>query len=225
MRVVVTDVDMKFGTMIVFMIKWAIAAVPAAFILSVIVGLVGVLFLLRSSRRLELGASAGHSTLRKANVEIGVNAPSVDFSGLRTNQARRDSDAHRVRVKQSAGHSSTVADGSSSALQFGRVGPRCGCFLVTTQLATRTHHTQRQEDTRRCASFSISNGSICGRINLRLFFCDFDQRDYSFNDTSRNVALRRGASQETPPLAHYFSARFAIGLLIARSCKIGYGFL
>ena len=35
-RVVVTDVDMPFGSMVVFMIKWALAAVPAVIILAVI---------------------------------------------------------------------------------------------------------------------------------------------------------------------------------------------
>lgn len=33
LRVVVIDFDMKFGSMITFMIKWAIAAIPAMFIL------------------------------------------------------------------------------------------------------------------------------------------------------------------------------------------------
>ncbi len=32
-QVTVTDVDMKFGSMVWFMIKWAIASIPAMFIL------------------------------------------------------------------------------------------------------------------------------------------------------------------------------------------------
>lgn len=36
-RVVVTDVNMTFQSMVVFMVKWAIAAVPALIILSLIV--------------------------------------------------------------------------------------------------------------------------------------------------------------------------------------------
>ena len=32
-EVVVTDIQMPFGSMVVFMIKWAIAAIPAAIIL------------------------------------------------------------------------------------------------------------------------------------------------------------------------------------------------
>jgi len=34
-EVVVTDIQMSFGSMVVFMIKWAIAAIPALIILSV----------------------------------------------------------------------------------------------------------------------------------------------------------------------------------------------
>lgn len=60
-RVVVTDVDMKFGTMIVFMIKWAIAAIPAAFILSLIVMALGVVFVVvLSALGLAAGAAASH---------------------------------------------------------------------------------------------------------------------------------------------------------------------
>jgi hypothetical protein len=39
-RVVVTDIQMPFGSMIVFMVKWAIAAIPAMLILF----LTGVIF-------------------------------------------------------------------------------------------------------------------------------------------------------------------------------------
>lgn len=35
-KVVVTDIQMPFGSMVLFMIKWALAAVPAAMILAVI---------------------------------------------------------------------------------------------------------------------------------------------------------------------------------------------
>ena len=35
-EVVVTDIQMSFGSMVVFMIKWAIAAIPALIILSAI---------------------------------------------------------------------------------------------------------------------------------------------------------------------------------------------
>lgn len=43
-RVVVTDFDMPFGSMVGFMIKWSIAAIPALFILAV-VGFFGFAFL------------------------------------------------------------------------------------------------------------------------------------------------------------------------------------
>jgi hypothetical protein len=39
-RVTVVDVDMKFGTMVVFMIKWAFAAIPAAIIIFLIVSVI-----------------------------------------------------------------------------------------------------------------------------------------------------------------------------------------
>ncbi len=35
-EVVVTDIQMTFGSMVVFMIKWAIAAIPALIILSIL---------------------------------------------------------------------------------------------------------------------------------------------------------------------------------------------
>ncbi len=43
-EVVVTDIQMTFGSMVVFMIKWAIAAIPALIILSILGSIVaGVL--------------------------------------------------------------------------------------------------------------------------------------------------------------------------------------
>ena len=35
-RVIVTDVKMKFGSMVVFMIKWVIASIPAMIILALL---------------------------------------------------------------------------------------------------------------------------------------------------------------------------------------------
>jgi len=42
--VVVKDIQMTFGSMVVFMIKWAIAAIPAMLILSIIGGIIGLIF-------------------------------------------------------------------------------------------------------------------------------------------------------------------------------------
>jgi hypothetical protein len=46
MRVVVTDINMRFSSMIVFMIKWAFAAIPAIIIIflimSIIIGITGL---------------------------------------------------------------------------------------------------------------------------------------------------------------------------------------
>ncbi len=39
-KVIVTDIQMPFWSMVVFMIKWTIASVPALIILSFLVGLV-----------------------------------------------------------------------------------------------------------------------------------------------------------------------------------------
>ena len=38
-RVVVTDIHMPFGSMIVFMVKWALASIPALLILTLIAAL------------------------------------------------------------------------------------------------------------------------------------------------------------------------------------------
>ena len=43
-RVIVTDLDMPFFSMVGFMIKWAIAAIPAAIILGIIFGTMGMAF-------------------------------------------------------------------------------------------------------------------------------------------------------------------------------------
>lgn len=49
-EVVVTDIQMPFGSMVVFMVKWAIAAIPAAIILFVLFWvLVGILAALGGS--------------------------------------------------------------------------------------------------------------------------------------------------------------------------------
>jgi hypothetical protein len=40
-EVVVTDVRMGFGSMVVFMVKWAIASIPALLILTVIFAAIG----------------------------------------------------------------------------------------------------------------------------------------------------------------------------------------
>ena len=41
--VVVKDVQMGFGSMVLFMVKWAIASIPALIILSIIASLVAML--------------------------------------------------------------------------------------------------------------------------------------------------------------------------------------
>jgi len=43
-EIVVTDIKMPFLSMVVFMIKWAIASIPAILILSFLFGLVTLLF-------------------------------------------------------------------------------------------------------------------------------------------------------------------------------------
>ncbi|MBT9437556.1 MAG: hypothetical protein GAS50_00020 [Desulfobacterales bacterium] len=42
--VTVTDIQMPFGSMVVFMIKWAIASIPAAIILFLIASVFAVVF-------------------------------------------------------------------------------------------------------------------------------------------------------------------------------------
>lgn len=42
-KVMVTDIDMQWGSMVWFMIKWATAAVPAVLFLATIIGMVVVL--------------------------------------------------------------------------------------------------------------------------------------------------------------------------------------
>lgn len=43
-RVVVTDIKMPFWSMVVFMVKWAIAAIPAFIILGIIGAIVAAVF-------------------------------------------------------------------------------------------------------------------------------------------------------------------------------------
>ena len=42
--VTVTDIQMPFGSMVIFMIKWAIASIPAAIILFLIASVFAVVF-------------------------------------------------------------------------------------------------------------------------------------------------------------------------------------
>jgi hypothetical protein len=43
-QVVIKDIEMSFGSMVVFMVKWTIAAIPAFFILLVFGLIIGVVF-------------------------------------------------------------------------------------------------------------------------------------------------------------------------------------
>lgn len=43
-RVVVTDIEMRFGSMVVFMLKWSFAVIPDAIIITIL-WLVGATFL------------------------------------------------------------------------------------------------------------------------------------------------------------------------------------
>ena len=43
-EIIVTDIKMPFMSMVVFMIKWAIASIPAFIILSLLFGLLTMLF-------------------------------------------------------------------------------------------------------------------------------------------------------------------------------------
>ena len=42
-QVVVTDIQMKFGSMVTFMVKWVIASIPAAIILIILVAVFGAI--------------------------------------------------------------------------------------------------------------------------------------------------------------------------------------
>ena len=43
-EVVVTDINMPFGSMVVFMVKWAIAAIPAMMFLGAVFALLSFIF-------------------------------------------------------------------------------------------------------------------------------------------------------------------------------------
>lgn len=43
-NVVVTDIKMPFLSMVIFMVKWAVAAIPAIIILSILFGIIAALF-------------------------------------------------------------------------------------------------------------------------------------------------------------------------------------
>jgi hypothetical protein len=42
-QVIVTDIRMSFWSMVIFMIKWAIAAIPAFLILAIVVGVLSAI--------------------------------------------------------------------------------------------------------------------------------------------------------------------------------------
>jgi hypothetical protein len=43
-NVVVTDIKMPFSSMVIFMVKWAVASIPAIIILSILFGIGAALF-------------------------------------------------------------------------------------------------------------------------------------------------------------------------------------
>jgi len=43
-RVTVTDVDMPFGSMVVFIFKWTLASIPALILLFIVVGVCAAIF-------------------------------------------------------------------------------------------------------------------------------------------------------------------------------------
>jgi len=43
-RVVVTDFDMPFGSMVMFMVKWAFASIPAMLVLGIVAGILIAMF-------------------------------------------------------------------------------------------------------------------------------------------------------------------------------------
>jgi hypothetical protein len=43
-KVIVTNIKMSFGAMVVFMIKWVLAAIPAFIILALIFGILSLIF-------------------------------------------------------------------------------------------------------------------------------------------------------------------------------------
>jgi hypothetical protein len=55
----VTDIDMSFGQMVWFMVKWAIASIPAAIVLGIIFTLFAVIISVLLMA-LGLGAAAAH---------------------------------------------------------------------------------------------------------------------------------------------------------------------
>lgn len=58
-RVVVADIEMNFGSMVVFMIKWAFAAIPALVIIGAIFVAIAFAFALLTGALNAIGGSAG----------------------------------------------------------------------------------------------------------------------------------------------------------------------
>lgn len=62
--VVITDIDMPFGSMVRFIVKWVIASIPAILILWIIMAIIGGIIALLFGGALHsiIGAGAGHGT-------------------------------------------------------------------------------------------------------------------------------------------------------------------
>ncbi len=84
-RVTVTDIDMPFGSMVVFMLKWALAAIPAVLILAflgavlsaVVAGMFGGFESLRSGSTARSSTTGGASYLQSTIQEAGNTCPAV----------------------------------------------------------------------------------------------------------------------------------------------------
>lgn len=66
-RVTVTDIDMPFGSMVVFMLKWALAAIPAGLILLFVIFMASAAFSGVGLALLGLSNAAGESSLSSSS--------------------------------------------------------------------------------------------------------------------------------------------------------------
>jgi hypothetical protein len=124
----VVDINMPFGSMIVFMIKWALAAIPAILILSFILGVVAVVFGTALAGVIGLGRAGSRQagqieessyvsttlTLTFHRTPSGITTVTNDSDQDRTGCSARLSDGSAVQLPALRAHETTAASMVSS---------------------------------------------------------------------------------------------------------------
>lgn len=131
--VIVTDIRMPFFSMVVFMVKWAIAAIPAFLILTVIGVLIwgmlsGLMLSLTTDKKIQSihatgieAASVGFSSNAQASKPVALSSVKLEYQ-----YSKNRSNVLFLNVTISNDNSHSVRDFTISCNQYGASGTHLG---------------------------------------------------------------------------------------------------